>query len=147
MQDKIDSLEKASFLRLVEIQTLNETIDTLKIDLEIQKKRKNKIIEKVKYIEPVNDTIQNFLKLESVNQAIIRDFERIVEVKDSIIKEQKLIISTDKQIKKMMENTIKEKDEQIRVYNDELIKAKNHKTIIGSTATVAFGIILILILL
>lgn len=147
MQDKIDSLEKASFLRLVEIQTLNETIDTLKIDLEIQKKRKNKIIEKVKYIEPVNDTIQNFLKLESVNQAIIRDFERIVEVKDSIIKEQKLIISTDKQIKKMMENTIKEKDEQIRTYNEELMKVKNHRTVIGSTATVAFGIILILILL
>ena len=47
----------------------------------------------------------------------------------------------------MMENSIKEKDEQIRVYNDELIKAKNHKTIIGSTATVAIGIILILILL
>ena len=133
MQTKVDSLENQNFLKRYTIDSLNSKIDTLKLDLAEQIKRKNKVIETVKYIQPVND--------------IIRDFERIVEVKDSIILEQKNIIINDSDIKRRLQLDIRQKDEQIEAYNKELKKAQNKKIFMGSTTTVAIGIILILILL
>lgn len=147
MQTKVDSLENQNFLKRYTIDSLNSKIDTLKLDLAEQIKRKNKVIETVKYIQPVNDTIKKFIELEAVNRAIIRDFERIVEVKDSIILEQKSIIINDSDIKRRLQLDIRQKDEQIEAYNKELKKAQNKKIFMGSTTTVAIGIILILILL
>lgn len=147
MQTKVDSLENQNFLKRYTIDSLNSKIDTLKLDLAEQIKRKNKVIETVKYIQPVNDTIKKFIELEAVNRAIIRDFERIVEVKDSIILEQKSIIINDSDIKRRLQMDIRQKDEQIEAYNKELKKAQNKKIFMGSTTTVAIGIILILILL
>lgn len=147
MQTKVDSLENENVMKLAKIDSLNMEIDTLKVDLNSLKKRKNKVIERVKYIQPVNDTIKNFIELERLNQAIIRDFERIVEVKDSIITEYQFIIDNDLRIKEKLDQSLKQKDEQIKAYNRDLKKAKNQKVFFGSTTSIAVGLIIILILL
>lgn len=147
MQTKVDSLENENVIKFAKIDSLNMEIDTLKVDLKSLEKRKNKVVERVKYIQPVNDTIKNFIALERLNQAIIRDFERIVEVKDSIITEYQFIIDNDARIKEKMDQSLKQKDEQIKAYNRDLKKAKNQKVLLGSTTSIAVGLIIILILL
>lgn len=144
---RVDELQQDNEVLLSEVAVLEDSITTLKIDIEVAKKQKIKLVEKVKYIEPVNDTIETFIALDSLNNGIIRDLEKLVAVQSIQIENYKVVIENDELIKQQMSLAIKRKDEEIEAYNKQLKKAKNQNVALGTTTTVAvIGIILIALL-
>ena len=144
---RVDELQQDNEVLLSEVAVLEDSVATLKIDIEVTKKQKTKLIEKVKYIEPVNDTIETFIALDSLNNGIIRDLEKLVAVQSIQIENYKVVIENDELIKQQMSLAIKRKDEEIEAYNKQLKKAKNQNVALGTTTTVAvIGIILLALL-
>lgn len=144
---RVDELQQDNETLLSEVAVLEDSVATLKIDIEVAKKRKIQLVEKVKYIEPVNDTIETFIALDSLNNGIIRDLEKLVAVQSIQIENYKVVIENDELIKQQMSLAIKRKDEEIEAYNKQLKKAKNQNVALGTTTTVAvIGIILIALL-
>lgn len=144
---RVDELQQDNEVLLSEVAVLEDSVATLKIDIEVAKKQKTKLVEKVKYIEPVNDTIETFIALDSLNNGIIRDLEKLVAVQSIQIENYKVVIENDELIKQQMSLAIKRKDEEIEAYNKQLKKAKNQNVALGTTTTVAvIGIILIALL-
>lgn len=144
---RVDELQQDNEVLLSEVAVLEDSVATLKIDVEAAKKVKIKLVEKVKYIEPVNDTIKTFIALDSLNNGIIRDLEKLVAVQSIQIDNYKVVIENDELIKQQMSLAIKRKDEQIEAYNKQLKKAKNQNAALGTTTTLAvIGIILIALL-
>lgn len=144
---RVDELQQDNEVLLSEVAVLEDSVATLKIDIEVAKKQKIKLVEKVKYIEPVNDTIETFIALDSLNNGIIRDLEKLVAVQSIQIDNYKVVIENDELIKQQMSLAIKRKDEEIEAYNKQLKKAKNQNVALGTTTTVAvIGIILIALL-
>lgn len=89
----IDSLSKENIKLSENILDLEDSISNLETDLNSLKKTKIKLVESIKYIEPVNDTIEKFIVLNELNDSIIRKFEVITEIKDTIISKQNRVIS------------------------------------------------------
>lgn len=144
---RVDELQQDNETLLSEVAVLEDSVATLKIDIEVAKKRKIQLVEKVKYIEPVNDTIETFIALDSLNNGIIRDLEKLVAVQSIQIENYKVVIENDELIKQQMSLAIKRKDEEIEAYNKQLKKAKNQNVALGTTTTVAvIGIILLALL-
>ena len=144
---RVDELQQDNEVLLSEVAVLEDSVATLKIDIEVAKKRKIQLVEKVKYIEPVNDTIETFIALDSLNNGIIRDLEKLVAVQSIQIENYKVVIENDELIKQQMSLAIKRKDEEIEAYNKQLKKAKNQNVALGTTTTVAIvGIILLALL-
>lgn len=144
---RVEELQKDNEVLLSEVAVLEDSVATLKIDIEVAKKQKIKLVEKVKYIEPVNDTIETFIALDSLNNGIIRDLEKLVAVQSIQIENYKVVIENDELIKQQMSLAIKRKDEDIEAYNKQLKKAKNKNAVLGTTTTVAvIGIILLALL-
>lgn len=144
---RVDELQQDNEALLSEVAVLEDSVATLKIDIEVAKKQKIKLVEKVKYIEPVNDTIETFIALDSLNNGIIRDLEKLVAVQSIQIDNYKVVIENDELIKQQMSLAIKRKDEEIEAYNKQLKKAKNQNVALGTTTTVAvIGIILLALL-
>lgn len=144
---RVDELQRDNETLLSEVAVLEDSVATLKIDIEVAKKQKIKLVEKVKYIEPVNDTIETFIALDSLNNGIIRDLEKLVAVQSIQIENYKVVIENDELIKQQMSLAIKRKDEEIEAYNKQLKKAKNQNVALGTTTTVAvIGIILLALL-
>lgn len=144
LQNRVDELQQDNETLLSEVAVLEDSVATLKIDIEVAKKRKIQLVEKVKYIEPVNDTIETFIALDSLNNGIIRDLEKLVAVQSIQIENYKVVIENDELIKQQMSLAIKRKDEEIEAYNKQLKKAKNQNVALGTTTTVAvIGIILL----
>ena len=144
---RVDELQQDNEVLLSEVAVLEDSVATLKIDIEVAKKQKIKLVEKVKYVEPVNDTIKNFIALDSLNNGIIRDLEKLVAVQSIQIDNYKVVIENDELIKQQMSLAIKRKDEQIEAYNKQLKKAKNQNVALGTTTTAAvIGIILLALL-
>lgn len=144
---RVDELQQDNETLLSEVAVLEDSVATLKIDIEVAKKQKTKLVEKVKYIEPVNDTIETFIALDSLNNGIIRDLEKLVAVQSIQIENYKVVIENDELIKQQMSLAIKRKDEEIEAYNKKLKKAKNSNVALGTTTTVAIvGIILLALL-
>lgn len=144
---RVDELQQDNEVLLSEVAVLEDSVATLKIDIEVAKKQKIKLVEKVKYVEPVNDTIKTFIQIDSLNNGIIRDLEKLVAVQSIQIDNYKVVIENDELIKQQMSLAIKRKDEQIEAYNKQLKKAKNQNAALGTTTTLAvIGIILIALL-
>ena len=144
---RVDELQQDNEVLLSEVAVLEDSVATLKIDIEVAKKQKIQLVEKVKYIEPVNDTIETFIALDSLNNGIIRDLEKLVAVQSIQIENYKVVIENDELIKQQMSLAIKRKDEEIEAYNKKLKKAKNSNVALGTTTTVAvIGIILLALL-
>ena len=144
---RVDELQQDNEVLLSEVAVLEDSVATLKIDIEVAKKQKIQLVEKVKYIEPVNDTIETFIALDSLNNGIIRDLEKLVAVQSIQIENYKVVIENDELIKQQMSLAIKRKDEEIEAYNKQLKKAKNQNVALGTTTTVAvIGIILLVLL-
>lgn len=144
---RVEELQQDNEVLLSEVAVLEDSVATLKIDIEVAKKRKIQLVEKVKYIEPVNDTIETFIALDSLNNGIIRDLEKLVAVQSIQIENYKVVIENDELIKQQMSLAIKRKDEEIEAYNKQLKKAKNQNVALGTTTTVAvIGIILLALL-
>ena len=142
-----DSLEDMNQDLLLKVDSLESEVVTLEGNIKILKNRKKEVVEKVKYIEPVNDTIKNFIALDSLNNGIIRDLEKLVAVQSIQIENYKVVIQNDDLIKQQMSLAIKRKDEEIEAYNKQLKKAKNSNVALGTTTTVAIvGIILLALL-
>ena len=144
---RVSILESENDSLLLNVSVLEDSIVGLKIDIEAAKKQKIKLVERVKYIEPVNDTIKTFIALDSLNNGIIRDLEKLVAVQSIQIENYKVVIENDDLIKQQMSLAIKRKDEEIEAYNKQLKKAKNSNVALGTTTTVAvIGIILLALL-
>lgn len=147
LMKQVSELESKNDSLLKNVSVLEDSVATLKIDIEVAKKQKIKLVEKVKYIEPVNDTIKTFIALDSVNNGIIRDLEKLVEIQSIQIDNYKVVIENDELIKQQMSLAIKRKDEEIETYNKQLKRAKNSNVALGTTTTVAvIGIILLALL-
>ena len=144
---RVSILESENDSLLLNVSVLEDSIVGLKIDIEAAKKQKIKLEERVKYIEPVNDAIKTFIALDSLNNGIIRDLEKLVAVQSIQIENYKVVIQNDDLIKQQMSLAIKRKDEEIEAYNKQLKKAKNQNVALGTTTTVAIvGIILLALL-
>lgn len=144
---RVSILESENDSLLLNVSVLEDSIIGLKIDIEAAKKQKIQLVEKVKCIEPVNDTIKTFIALDSLNNGIIRDLEKLVAVQSIQIENYKVVIQNDDLIKQQMSLAIKRKDEEIEAYNKQLKKAKNSNVALGTTTTVAIvGIILLALL-
>ena len=144
---RVDELQQDNEVLLSEVAVLDDSVTTLKIDIEVAKKQKIKLVEKVKYVEPVNDTIKTFIALDSLNDDIIRDLEKLVAVQSIQIENYKVVIENDELIKQQMSLAIKRKDEEIEAYNKQLKKSKNKNAVLGTTTTAAvIGIILLALL-
>jgi hypothetical protein len=144
---RVDELQQDNETLLSEVAVLEDSVATLKVDVEVAKKQKIKLVEKIKYVEPVNDTIETFIALDSLNNGIIRDLEKLVAVQSIQIENYKVVIENDELIKQQMSLAIKRKDEEIEAYNKQLKKAKNSNVALGTTTTVAIvGIILLALL-
>lgn len=144
---RVSILESENDSLLFNVSVLEDSIVGLKIDIEAAKKVKVKLVEKIKYVEPVNDTIKTFIALDSLNNGIIRDLEKLVAVQSIQIENYKVVIQNDELIKQQMSLAIRRKDEEIESYNKQLKKAKNQKVALGATTTVAvIGIIILAIL-
>lgn len=144
---RVAILESENDTLLFNVSVLEDSIVGLKIDIEAAKKVKTKLVEKVKYVEPINDTIKTFITLDSLNNGIIRDLEKLVAVQSIQIENYKVVIRNDELIKQQMSLAVKRKDEEIEAYNKQLKKAKNKNVALGTTTTVAvIGIILLAIL-
>lgn len=144
---RVAELQQDNETLLSEVAVLEDSVATLKVDIEVAKKQKIKLVEKIKYVEPINDTIETFIALDSLNNGIIRDLEKLVAVQSIQIENYKVVIQNDDLIKQQMSLAIKRKDEEIEAYNKQLKKAKNKNVALGTTTTVAvIGIILLAIL-
>lgn len=144
---RTDSLNVINQNLLSEIDSYESEITELEDRINTLKNRKELIVEKVKYVEPVNDTIKTFIQIDSLNTGIIRDLEKLVAVQSIQIDNYKVVIENDELIKQQMSLAIKRKDEQIEAYNKQLKKAKNQNAALGTTTTLAvIGIILIALL-
>lgn len=147
LMKQVSELESENKSLLLNVSVLEDSVATLKIDIEAAQKAKIKLVEKVKYVEPTNDTIATFIALDSLNNGIIRDLEKLVAVQSIQIENYKVVIQNDDLIKQQMSLAIKRKDEEIEAYNKQLKKAKNQNVALGTTTTVAVvGIILLALL-
>lgn len=144
---QVGKLEMKNDSLLLNVAVLEDSIVGLHIDIEAAKKVKIKLQERVKYIEPVNDTIRTFIALDSLNNGIIRDLERLVEIQSLQLEDYRLVVQNDELIKQQMSLAIKRKDDEIEQYNKKLKKARNQNVALGTTTTVAvIGIILLALL-
>ena len=92
------------------------------------KNRKEILVEKVKYVEVTNDTIENLMLLNQVNDTIIRNLEKLEIVKDSIIQKQKLVIQNNEKTVDLLKDRIDRYNEIITKQNKELISERKKKT-------------------
>ena len=114
-------------------------------DVRAAKKTKIKLVEKVKYIKPSNDTLQDLIALNEVNDTIIRGLEAIIVEKDSIIWKYNLVTQNDRIIIKGLEDMLAERNKQLEAYSKEILKQKNEKVI--WEITTAAGAIAVIVLL
>lgn len=130
----------------LDIAGYENQISELETDLEKAKKRKETIVERVKYVEVTNDTIRDLMLLNRQNDTIIGKLESLNFLKDSIISKQNLVISNDEEIIRRFEEDLKEKNRTIQAYNKELIREKRKK-ILWQCTTVGAGLWIIVSLI
>ena len=112
---QIKDLNKHNDSLLVEISILTTKADSLEDAIKIKNKAKIKLVETIKYIEPINDTIETFIALNELNDSLILMLENLVEIKDTEILKQKEIIDNDRVIQEDFERLLSEqKDLYIR---------------------------------
>ena len=143
---KIDNLSKANEALLNDVDVFENQIDSLESQIQIAKKRKIKLVETIKYVEVNNDTIKNFVALNAQNDTIIRKFEELVSLKDSVIFKQKIIIQNDNEVQKHLKEILEARDKKVQQLNKEIIQERRRK-IFWQATTAGFGIALTIILI
>lgn len=114
--------------------------------IQIAKKRKNRLVETIKYVEVSNDTIENFVALNAQNDTIIRKFEKLVSLKDSVIFKQNLVIQNDNEVQKHLKEMLEARDKKVQQLNKEIIQEKRKKMFWQAT-TAGLGIALTIVLI
>ena len=143
---KIDNLSKANEALLNDVDVFENQIDSLESQIQIAKKRKIKLVETIKYVEVNNDTIKNFVALNAQNDTIIRKFEELVSLKDSVIFKQKIIIQNDNEVQKHLKEILEARDKKVQQLNKEIIQERRRKMFWQAT-TAGLGIALTIILI
>lgn len=143
---KIDNLSKANEALLNDVDVFENQIDSLESQIQIAKKRKTKLVETIKYVEVSNDTIENFVALNAQNDTIIRKFEKLVSLKDSVILKQKIIIQNDNEVQKHLKEILESRDKKVQQLNKEIIQERRRKMFWQAT-TAGLGIALTIILI
>lgn len=143
---KIDSLNNENLFLVDEIDSLNFKIEEVKSDLQLARIRKIKLSNELSEVKPINDTIIKFVHLNSENDRIIRDLEKIVDLKDSIIFKKDCIIMNDS----LQIATLKLNVTALSQENSTLVKQVNRerrkKTFWQCTTGVGAAAIIILLL-
>ena len=143
---KIDNLSKANEALLNDVGVFENQIDSLESQIQIAKKRKNRLVETIKYVEVNNDTIENFVALNAQNDTIIRKYEKLVSLKDSVILKQKIIIQNDNEVQKHLKEILESRDKKVQQLNKEIIQERRRKMFWQAT-TAGLGIALTIILI
>lgn len=147
LKEQIDSVSTINTSLNGEISNLNRQISQLNKSLNEKQIEKKELEEKIKDIKPVNDTIKTFIQLDSVNNIIIRDFEKIVAIKDSIITKKAMRIQNDSLIINNYKKMILQRDAIIDNYDKSLKKEKTKKAIWQTTTGIAIGVIITILIL
>ena len=126
---KIETIKEENSILLKEADVYAHKADSLENEVIKAKKTKIKLVEKVKYIKPSNDTLQDLIALNEVNDTIIRGLEAIIVEKDSIIWKYNLVTQNDRIIIKGLEDMLAERNKQLEAYSKEILKQKNEKVI------------------
>lgn len=143
---KIDNLSKANEALLNDVDVFENQIDSLESQIQIAKKRKNRLVETIKYVEVNNDTIENFVALNAQNDTIIRKYEKLVSLKDSVIFKQNLVIQNDNEVQKHLKEILEARDKKVQQLNKEIIQEKRKKMFWQAT-TAGLGIALTIVLI
>lgn len=114
--------------------------------IKIAKKRKTKLVETIKYVEVKNDTIENFVALNVQNDTIIRKFEKLVSLKDSVIFKQQAVIQNDNEVQNHLKEMLEARDKRLQQLNKEVILEKRKKMFWQAT-TAGLGIALTIVLI
>lgn len=143
---KINKLTKDNETLLNDVDIFENQIDSLESQIKIAKKRKNRLVETIKYVEVSNDTIKNFVALNAQNDTIIRKFEKLVSLKDSVIFKQNLVIQNDNEVQKHLKEMLEARDKKVQQLNKEIILEKRKKMFWQAT-TAGLGIALTIVLI
>lgn len=131
---------------MTDVSNYAREISELEVDLKKAKNRKEKIVERVKYVEVTNDTIADLVLLNQTNDTIIRNLEKISLVKDSIIYNQNQVIRNDEDVIKQMRDELDRRRDQLMQMNKEL-RVEEKKKMFWQVTTAGLGIVLIGVLL
>lgn len=131
---------------LLNVSNFEKEIDGLEVQLKKAKNRKEKLVERVEYIEVTNDTIADLMLLNRTNDTIIRNLEKISLVKDSIILDQKIVIQNDTEVIERMRAELDNRRDQLMQMNREL-RMEEKKKMFWQVTTAGLGIVLIGVLL
>lgn len=128
LTSKLQQINQKNDSLLLNISDLEDQIVDLEGKYNKAKNRKEILVEKVKYVEVTNDTIENLMLLNQVNDTIIRNLEKLEIVKDSIIQKQKLVIQNNEKTVDLLKDRIDRYNEIITKQNKELISERKKKT-------------------
>lgn len=143
---QIEQVKEENDSLLLDVSNFEKEIDGLEVELKKAKNRKEKIVERVEYIEVTNDTIADLMLLNRTNDTIIRNLEKISLVKDSIILDQKIVIQNDTDVIQRMRDELDNRRDQLMQMNKEL-RMEEKKKMFWQVTTAGLGIVLIGVLL
>lgn len=129
MQKHISQLDEEN-ANLLDIIGKDKTkSDSLENVIASAKKAKIKLVERVKYIKVENDTIKNLMLLNEENDHIIDGLDSLLEVKNKIILNQKIVIDNFDQMKKDFQSELYAKEVEIAKYQKELVNESRKKAV------------------
>lgn len=124
----LDSLNASRDSLVVELSDYQITVDSLESDIDLLKKAKKTVIEQVKEVRIVNDTIRELVVLNEINDSIISKYEVLLEVKDTLIAKQSKIILRDSEHIDYLNKSLINKEAELRKVKEQC-KAEEKKKI------------------
>lgn len=143
---KIENLENDNTLLLSVVEVFENQIDSLETVVKKSKKVKEKIVERIEYVEVTNDTIADLMLLNRTNDTIIRNLDMLVAIKDSVILKQNLVIQNDNEIQEHLKEMLEARDKRVQQLNKEL-RIEEKKKMFWQATTAGLGIALTTILI
>lgn len=139
LQNQISKLEEDNTFLLDSIDKNQIKSDSLEMVIASAKKAKIKLVEKVKYIKVENDTIKDLMLLNEENDRIIDGLDSLLEVKNKIILNQKIVIDNYDKMMKDFQVELYAKEVELAKYQKELVGESRKKAIWKTIALVSLG--------
>lgn len=139
LHNQIKDLEENNIFLLDAIDKDQIKSDSLENVIASAKKAKIKLVERVKYIKVENDTIKNLMLLNEENDRIIDGLDSLLEVKNKIILNQKIVIENFDQMKKNFQSELYAKEVEIAKYQKELVDESRKKAVWKTIALLSLG--------
>lgn len=142
----LDSLNASRDSLVVELSDYQITVDSLESDIDLLKKAKKTVIEQVKEVRIVNDTIRELVVLNEINDSIISKYEVLLEVKDTLIAKQSKIILRDSEHIDYLNKSLMNKEAELRKVKEQCQAEEKKKIFWKATTICAVGVITVLII-